>query len=52
VAMVDASNEVVDADVSTGTGSDPVAVAVSPDGNYAYVADEATTPSRCSRTTT
>jgi YVTN family beta-propeller protein/YD repeat-containing protein len=40
VAMVDASNEVVDADVSTGTGSDPVAVAVSPDGNYAYVADE------------
>ena len=27
-------------DVSVGSGADPVAVAVSPDGSYAYVADE------------
>ena len=39
VAVIDASDNLVNQDVSVGTGAQPVAVAVSPDGNYAYVAD-------------
>jgi RHS repeat-associated protein len=40
VAMIDPTYLAVGQEVSVGSGAEPVAVAASPDGNYAYVADE------------
>ncbi|MGD0441859.1 MAG: beta-propeller fold lactonase family protein [Acidimicrobiales bacterium] len=40
VLMLDTSDGYFDQEVSLGSGAEPAAIAVSPDGAYAYVADE------------